>query len=576
MPDPSETLDRLARLELAPVVSQLRSLPPGGAQVLMIEAARVLDHLNVEQHLSRSGPVLSPQDFDIVSRGWNLLLSHLFAGWGEIDGFPLKASTPDTQATLLNWLHVCGRAATFAWAAEMLRHGIIEADVRGYEITLRLSARAALDHFHDQLDQTQYADATRATFYPTPQFTAEQAEELRRTMGNLTFPWPTSQGEMTGYAADPAVDACFLAITRPTVLQWREDAGLHPDARLPGCSGAALTAVVHALTAQRLKHTAFLDEAIKRRPEINRHMSLTLWTPQADLRRSLAAATGLDEEEVAGALDLLTVTAADSPHLAREPAPCFPLAVKLSEGYVLTPVSGIFRNPFRAINLLRSGTCRGYLDALRTPREGWMAEDLYALFEGPRFQCVAGQTRLSREGCHVTDIDAAIFDRAFGDLALFQLKWQDFSSGRVRSQRSRAANFTEQVAGWVQKTTAWIDAHGVDALCEALRLKVPQGGIRDVRFLALGRSNARFRSYGYELGDAALTLPWSQFVRLRLTMPPGEDVFTRLEHEVIREAVSIRREPLPYVLERHGYRITLADLWSALADDPAQPDRAQQ
>lgn len=136
-------------------------------------------------------------------------------------------------------------------------------------------------------------------------------------------------------------------------------------------------------------------------------------------------------------------------------------------------------------------------NAFREHRENWMADDLYGLFEGSRFQCVRGQTRLRRHGQTVTDIDAAIYDKLTGELALFQLKWQDFASCNVRTQRSKAENFIDQVDRWGKNTTMWIDQFGIDALVQSLKLKIPSGTQPiSIRLVAVGRSNARFRSYG--------------------------------------------------------------------------------
>ncbi|WP_204331109.1 hypothetical protein, partial [Proteus mirabilis] len=89
-----------------------------------------------------------------------------------------------------------------------------------------------------------------------------------------------------------------------------------------------------------------------------------------------------------------------------EQAPGIPLVIELCDGYLLTPVSGVFRNPFNAIRMLRESTSVAIRNAFREHREEWMAEDLYALFAGPRFQRVSGQTKLRRDGRIVTDIDA--------------------------------------------------------------------------------------------------------------------------------------------------------------------------
>jgi hypothetical protein len=275
------------------------------------------------------------------------------------------------------------------------------------------------------------------------------------------------------------------------------------------------------------------------------------------------------KQEVTAALDLITVRAGDANYFLSEQAPSVPLVIELCDGYLLTPVSGAFRNPFNGIRMLRESTSSSIQNAFREHREEWMAEDLYALFEGPRFQRVPGQTKLRRDGRVVTDIDAAIFDNATGDLVLFQLKWQDFTSSSIRTQRSKAKNFSDQVQGWAKKTASWIDQFGAAALCRALKIRLPTGvGLRYIRLMAIGRSNARFRSYGYHTGSDVLVLPWSQLVRLRYSLGPGQDFFELLMKAVIDEAATaIKREPLPYVLERQGLRIIFKDIWSGVDDD---------
>jgi hypothetical protein len=188
---------------------------------------------------------------------------------------------------------------------------------------------------------------------------------------------------------------------------------------------------------------------------------------------------------------------------------------------------------------------------------------------------VEGQIKLRRDGQVTTDIDAAIFDNVTCDLVLFQLKWQDFTSSNVRSQLSKAKNFGERVQGWATRTTSWIDQYGVQALCQVLRLRLPPGvEPRYVRFIAIGRTNARFRSYGYNVGNDVLVLPWSQFVRLRYAIGPGRDFFEFLTQAAVDEAVAaIERKPMPYVLERHGLRIIFKDIWSGIEDDQEDAQR---
>ena len=568
----ADRLDRLARQEFDEVKQFVSTVPPIECATLLIEACRCLDHMHVLQLLSKNDEgKLSVHDFDIIARGWNILFGLLMQRKGEFKGVPLRASVPELRQAVMSMLHSAGRYVLLNRTAEMVRHGMVSATADGDEIELQLSDQTISDHFHDQVDHRKFVELNAEVLrgYKTIATDSDTVQHLRNVMGRLIFPWKTSEGLMVGYSADPEIDAYFLkAVTRDT-LQWRDDAGIHPRAKIGGCSGEMLTTIVHVLMSFYIKHIMFIEEGIKLYPGVNQHMSLTIWKTRDDLIESLLAATGASEQEVTTALDFITVRADDANYFLTEQAPGVPLVIELCDGYLLTPVSGIFRNPFNGIRMLRTSTSAAIQNAFREHREEWMAEDLYALFQGPRFQRVPSQTKLRRDGQIVTDIDAAIFDAATGCLVLFQLKWQDFTSSNVRTQRSKAKNFSNQVQTWTRKTVSWIDQFGVPELCRALKIKPPEGVEScHIRLIAIGRSNARFRSYGHNVGSDVLALPWSQFVRLRLAIGPGQDFFELLTQAVINEnAAPIKRKPLPYMLELNGLRLTFRDIWSDIVGD---------
>jgi hypothetical protein len=175
---------------------------------------------------------------------------------------------------------------------------------------------------------------------------------------------------------------------------------------------------------------------------------------------------------------------------------------------------------------------------------------------------IAYKVKLRRNGQLVTDIDAAILDKVTGDLVLFQLKWQDFTTSNVRAQRSKAKNFSSDVERWAKKTALWIKQFGISGLCKALQIK--QFDCK-VKLIAIGRSNARFRSYGYDAGPDVLVLTWSQMARLRLAIGPGQSFFELLKVAVHDEAQSpTERTPMPYTLESHNVRLVFQDIWSSL------------
>ncbi len=567
-----ELADRLAALgqaELDEISTFLNSVSGFECGGLLIEACRCLDHAHVIQLMSaHEHAMLPPHDFDIIVRGWNVLLSLLLARIGGFSGIPILESTPGTRQVAMSLMHAAGRYVLFRRTSEMVRHGMVSGTATDTEIEVWISDRTLSDHFHDQVDRSRFTELS-AQFAPRhmPDPRGPQGRRIREEMAALTFPWKTPKGVMVGYTTTPEIDTFFLHSVIDSTIQWRDEAGIHPEAGLGACTGEDLTAVVNVLLSFYLKHIMFVEEAILRPLGVNQHMSLTIWKKRDELLASLVAA-GASPDVAEAALDLITVRPADAAFFMDEHTPGIPLVIEISEGYLLTPVSGIFRNPFHHIRMLRESASSKLQNAFREHREGWMADDLYRLFQGTRFQLVAGQTRLRRNGKTITDIDAAIFDNITEELVLFQLKWQDFSTSSVRVQRSKAKNFVTQVGAWGEKVTSWLDEFGVAALCKSLKIRLPGGELPTlVRLWAIGRSNARFQSYGYDAGAQVLVLTWPQFVRLRFEIGLGEDVFAQITDRAVEEtAAAARRTPMPFVIDHRGVRTVFRDIWSSFDD----------
>ncbi|MEN5169433.1 hypothetical protein ABE444_07695 [Brevundimonas pondensis] len=569
----ADLADRLAVLgqaELDEINTFLDSVSGFECGALLVEACRCLDHAHVIQLMSaHEHAMLPPHDFDLIVRGWNVLLSLLLSRIGGFSGVPMLESTPGTRQVAMSLMHAAGRHVLFRRTADMVRHGMVSGVATDTDIEVWISDRTLSDHFHDQIDRSrltelnaQFARGQR----PDPR--GPQGRQIREEMAALTFPWKTPKGVMVGYTTTPEIDDFFLHSVIDSTIQWRDEAGIHQDAELGACTGADLTAVVNVLLSFYLKHIMFVEEAILRPLGVNQHMSLTIWKKRDELLGSLIAA-GASSAVAEAALDLITVRPADAAFFLDEHTPGIPLVIEISEGYLLTPVSGIFRNPFHHIRMLRESASSKLQNAFREHREGWMADDLYRLFQGNRFQRVAGQTRLRRNGKTVTDIDAAIFDNVTEELVLFQLKWQDFSTSSVRVQRSKAKNFVNQVGAWGEKVTSWLDEFGVAALCKSLKLRLPSGELPTlVRLWAIGRSNARFQSYGYDTSSQVLVLAWPQFVRLRFEIGLGEDVFVQITDRAVEEIATVaKRTPLPFVIDNRGVRTVFKDIWSSLDEN---------
>jgi hypothetical protein len=273
--------------------------------------------------------------------------------------------------------------------------------------------------------------------------------------------------------------------------------------------------------------------------------------------------TGMTEPVVSAAIDMLTVMAGDDAYFRNEVTPFIPMLVQVADNYLLSPVSSMVRNPFHGIRMLHETRDKRAAANLRVHREGWMTSELYNLFLGGRYLCMEGTTNLRRERNVVTDIDAAIFDTVSGELGLFQLKWQDFNSNDVAKQRSRARNFVEKVDGWARSVEGWIREFGDVAVMRALRMKHATG-VTKVRLFAVGRSAARFQSYGFshQVEDIA-SATWRQFARLRFEIGPTENVLRDLHAAIQAEkSTPVLLKPIQQEIPIANYRVVFENLWN--------------
>jgi hypothetical protein len=565
----ADRLESLAAVERDSVIRWISQFEMPYQIAWLIEVCRLMDYYHVLQHFShRTERTLSVPDFDIMVRGWNSALGLLLPYARGFRGVPMMESTSQSLGTAFTLLRQLGRAVTLIETADMLRHGMAEGDLVDDKIVLRMSARAAIDHFLDRLETPKLRRLQRSIEKTSRYKTLikkTQVKNLKKKMAALVFPWDSGHGMMIGYGAEPEIDNHYLARVAEHTVDWRNEAGIHPDCLVNGVPGADLAAVGMLMTSAYLKHIRLVDLGCSKIPQANYPMSLTIWKEGDAWEDSICDFTGMPKETVSAALDLFVVRREHYSYFESELTPFIPMLIEVSEGYLLAPVSSIFRNPFQGVRMLQERRSSQTEASVREPREDWMISDLSHLFLGNRYIIIDTPTRLKRDGRIVTDIDAAVLDRISSTIALFQLKWQDFNTYNVRTQRSRAKNFVDRVDTWVSAVEGWLEEFGRDRLCDVLKLQRNHGEeLSDIKLFAVGRTAARFQSYGYrQKRDSVAVCTWPQFVRTRYEVGPAENVFDSL-HAAIR-ADTMRPviiHPLPHEIVVGEQRIVFENLWN--------------
>tara|TARA_E500000318_G_C3565764_1_gene215562 strand:+ start:808 stop:2376 length:1569 start_codon:yes stop_codon:yes gene_type:complete len=508
-------------------------------------------------------------------------------------------STPRSRATALAFLQQFGQIDLVKRTADMAANGLIHAErtSSGYAFTcaphtlaqhidtLEFSSLQQFDSWASTDIAASYNGWTLLDFTHTNDIAnapgaflgrrSTPLEHWRRDdiddlMLPLLRPWNSGRGMMIAYDAQPEVDEHFLAESWEFLEQCRAEVGLHPDLELEGVSNSIIMAVAGVIISIHMKHIRFCLLARKQNMPVSLQQSFTIWSPEDELIQGIADWSSLPHDQVKRAIGLLTLRASESSLLESQPLVPIPLLISLNNNTLVRPVGSLGRNPMIATSGLWHARDPKVQHVVQEHREDWQRQDLYAMFQGRRYVRVDGSVRLRDEsGRTTTDVDAAILDTTSGDLALFQLKWQDTLSNDVRSLRSRASNLVKQIDDWAERVGRWLDGCSMDQVMTSFRLSASRREyVRAIGLFAVSQSLARADAFGFAFENQSVaTANMPQLMRVRREVGPVPDVFPRM-HSVLRlEATrAIESTPIRTTMEVAGRTLVYHDLWRAFPD----------
>lgn len=590
----AQALRVLAEVHLGAV---LKPLPSDriGRFVLFIEVVRAMDYWGTHAPALVSESEKVTQSIDLMYWGWNRAVAELFEPLDQPGAFPLMESTHESRVFAAKLMQELGKVSLLRRLADMSEQGIVEITRDGDEFQIRMG-EDALAQFADatEWDRLKAADAllpsssagwTTASMHDVLRFPDMPGNymasadapvkcwlrpDIEELIKPLVRPWNTGRGVMVAYDARIEVDKHYMAEALPLAMHWREDSGIHPEAMLGSITGADITGVGAALISLHSKHFGCVSVAKKMYNHVSVAQSLTIWGPRAALEESTAIISGRPEPVVHGVFNVLAMTSEQAKRLADHSTPLIPLLFDLGNGLILRPVSCLTRNPFTAARTQHQWLDPRTEHAVAADREDWMREHLYAMFSGRRYICFPGNLKLRRGGAVLTDIDAAVYDRLTGDVGIFQLKWQDYSTNDVRQLRSKAANLSAELTDWSGKIMSWVEENGVSALNKSLRLKQKRcEAVKSTMLFAISRSTIRTQGYGVRTEAPSLAMAvWPQFVRARMEVGPSERSLRDLHARLLQEYGQVPDvHPLPASIRVIDATLHLHNFWNRTDDE---------
>lgn len=588
MNDVYNELLQIAEDELSRIISTLPE-DPILSNVILIEAIRTYDYNGIAKSIN--GEIDLP-DFYLVRMGWNLCCSYLFKRMNS-KGFPLMESTRETRMQSLSLLYNLGSIIMLRRATEMIKSGHLHVEKKGNTYNFRKTELADLQYIDklsfpnlEKLEKKINSVSNYNNWNVTKQdnifnvinlpgnfigidkdnndFKEYELKDIDAKMLPLIFPWHSGRGIMMGYNTTEEIDFHFLAKAYPLVLSWRAEAGIHPSTDFKKFNGSDLTAVVLVITSIYLKHEHFTSLASKKHSEISIQQSLTTWLPFDEFINSISHFTGIVISKVSEILNTIALKAEDIMFLRNHTSIFMPLLIDLGNGYIIKPISSILTNPFFSIISLLEYKTPHIRHNISKHREEWMRNEIYSLFLGERYIRVEGNVNLKDAGKIVTDIDGAVYDKFTGQLAIIQIKWQDFFINDVKKLKSKANNLCKGFDEWATKVDNWINDNGLQELSRNLRLG-KGNTITSFYLFGISRTVSHTEGYGYksECQNIAISnMP--QFVKCRFETGPTDMVIQKLFQELKTSSETFKTIPLPFEYTISNFNFHFEDLFCTL------------
>ena len=530
--------------------------------ILFIEVVRAMDYWGTHSRAMIGDNEEKAQSLDLMYWGWNRAVAELFRPLEKPGAFHLMESTHESRSYAASLMQEFGKVSLLRRIADMSDRGIMKITQENGEFHIRMDnntraqfadleefdrlkvAEVKLSSLNAGWKMTSARDALRFPGMPGNYIALDDPPverwirpDIEELIKPLVRPWNTGRGIMVAYGARIEVDKHYMAEALALATLWREGAGIDPKAKLGSFTGADMAAVGAALISLHSKHFGCVSVAKTLFPQVSVPQSLTIWGPRDELEESISVISGLSLSIVQSVFDTMAMTSEQAKKLAEHSTPLIPVLFDLGNGLILRPVSCLTRNPFTAARNQHQWLEPRTANAIAADREDWMREHLYAMFGGRRYICFPGNLKLRRKGTVLTDIDAAVYDRVSGEVGLFQLKWQDYSTNDVRQLRSKATNLSAELTDWSGRVRSWIEENDFSELAKSLQLKIKRGEkIKSVLLFAISKSSVRTHGYGVRTDAPYLAMAvWPQFARARMEIGPSEmplrDIHTRLLEE---------------------------------------------
>lgn len=423
-------------------------------QIFFVNCIKVIDKLYYDYVTTQSNDSVM-FFFDILKYAYPVLIKYL---WTK--DFETQIATPLARADA-NEIYKC---RVFLCSCRIVgqAENILDMEKCGY-VSVRPNNDTCVIKYLSQNCWNEYYDSKWTDSYENLMLSSIQKD--KRIM-EMQARWPTIQEEMRplcfiwlkefmGYNSTINIEGFFNDIAHIAAIHSTEWDYFSEDSKFNGVAYGNFIDAVIDLSGYAEKHLCFAELLQSSHPELLAENLFYNVAMEDETIELIQGNRGCSKEEAYTILSCISLSSDNCELYNQGQVYCAPL-IKISRNQYLHSVAGALFHPFSF--LLSSLQQRFPNDCSRNAnfRESTFRRQLYETV-GSGFICISHNIAIKHGSNTITDIDAAMVDQANGEIALFQLKWQNQTVDSIRSLHSKAQNYAKETMYWVESVKQWIE-----------------------------------------------------------------------------------------------------------------------
>jgi len=492
-----------------------------GSAVVALTRARDWHYLKLQFMLNAAKKTATAHNSYLYPSGWHKALQLCFSNAAESPG----VSPIVTGSTLDAWAdQVLLECDHLSEGEQVLAHcetGFMRMQQGGQkDFSVWIAGKKMPTEWREREDIEWWTNALAKTYEREMQGLAVESVSVQRQLDAFASQW---QADVTVYRTTQEIDNYYMRLGMLRVKRMACHFLYPAQTMIGGCTVELYRNVLTVLIGWALKHLDLCRAFVVQHPACPLRALLATPHAAAALIKALSETLGVDSAAIRCVVDAYSLYHENvSYHCSVAGTPAPPL-LRLDEQHLVWSLTGLLGEPFLFLTReLKRRHSYEYHTASHLHEEVFR-QDLYQLFSDKRFVRSAGSVELRGvRGDLTTDVDALIFDRKTGVLALFELKSQDLFA-YSRQERIRQRDYFYNAGKQVLACVQWLNRNGASALLTRLDPKqVKRLKVQKTYIFVLGRYLAHFFD-GPEFDRRAAWGTWPQVLRLVNEVPFGAE-----------------------------------------------------